>query len=166
MSFQISKFQKGTCIKFHIYFSWLLGIIFGILFALQFDRAHSLFKHSIVQNQVSIVGTVLVHIFPFLIISLITRFQNIYLTALFLFIKAFLYSTVSNLILLAFIEADGLIPYLLILSDTIISTYLLYFSAQATNNKKPNFFSTVLFVSSACLFDYYIISPYIGSVFI
>ena len=157
------RHSKKTNAKMYFFLFWITGILAGYLFISQINITHFSFIHSVLNYNVSISNYICVHILPFFAIILIGRFSSKPIIAIALFIKAFIYSSTSYMILYAFQEAGWLMRNLLIFSDSLISVYLLYYLVQYADNQQPSHLTALIFISICCLSDYYIISPLIGA---
>lgn len=160
------RYNKKACTRFLFFSFWIIGIIAGYCFASQIDIIHFSLMRSVLSSRVSIVSLLLVHSVPFLLVILIDGFLHKAFISIMLFIRAFLFSSISFLILFSFSEAGWLVRNLLFFTDSIISFYFLLFSVQIADTGKPYILNSFVLIFSCCLIDYYVISPFISALYI
>ena len=160
------RYNRKACTKFLFFSFWIVGIFAGYHFASQIDIIHFSLMRSALTSRVSIVSLLLVHILPFLLVILIDNFLSKAFISIMLFIKAFLFSSISFLISFSFWKAGWLVRNLLLFSDSVISFYFLLFSVRIVDCKKPNLLITSIMISICCLINHYIISSILSAIYI
>lgn len=157
--------RKGS--KLILAFSWLLGLICGILVCLSAGNSFASWMRSTVYGAVSIVSLLFVTILPFLFSALAVYLSKPVLLLVICFCKAFLLSYVSLGVYQAFGSAGWLVRYLLSFSECM-SAPLLYWCWQRYLLGKASLFgwesayafALAVLIGSA---DYCIISPFLAS---
>lgn len=107
--------RKGS--HSYLAFSWVSGLILGILAYLSAGRSGLTLMRSVPYAPVSIVGALCVSLFPVLISAYAVFLSNYFLLLPVCFAKAFLFSFVSSGIFHAFAGAGWLMRIMLLFTD-------------------------------------------------
>lgn len=167
-SFSAENCKCRFCVVFLAFF-WLAGISFG-LYAANLASVHiSSLMLTLVDQRVSIVGMLIIFIFPLLLSAVLIHFSAHRLLFLFAFLKAFCYSFSSCCIFLSFGSAGWLIQSLLMFSDTVLAIVLLwfwfrFFSAKTVELGRDAGICCIITACVVCI-DYFMVSPFLASLF-
>lgn len=146
---------------------WLLGILFGC-FAASFLPVTNSTVQMLIHSRVSIIGVLTVCYLPLLFSAAIVWFsQNIYLIPL-AFVKAFLFGSMSCVIVRNFSSAGWLIRWLYMFSDSVLSFVFLrlwFLCMDKRCDRVKNFLYASLHCAVILVVDYFIIMPFTKTIF-
>lgn len=148
-------------------FSWILGFVFGMLYAHAAGDIVSALMRTAVCSRVSIVGLLASVFFP-LIISAIAAYFSV--PAVFIsvaFLRAFSYGFCLWGVSAAYGSAGWLIRLLLLFSDSCTAVSLLWFCVRHLsgdrNSLKKDFVVCTVMASFVCCVDYFFVSPFLAA---
>ena len=156
--------RKQCLHKLVFAFFWILGIVLGFCYASAATDFTSSLMLSVVDGRLSIIGLLLVLIFPLFISFVIFRFSKPLLLLPILFFKAFSFGCCIFSIAFTFGDAGWLVRWILAFSDSCAVVVLVWFCLKnAAGNKetlKTDFMISLLSSAAIGCIDYLCISPF------
>ena len=154
--------ERRICCKLLILLVWCAGMLTGIYVSLHNFPNASSWMHSF-GGGVSIVSLLICSAFPFVIYAFLISCGLRWLLLPLGFIKAFMYCFCACSVALAYGSGGWLARILLLFSDTVSTTALLWYQFKSINAETINMrtitAACVLLVSLASIFDHYIVTP-------
>lgn len=155
--------SNRNLIPYIIGFLWSFGMSVGILMAFGAEPHISSWMCVLSDDNVSILGLLLVTLVPFLVSCIAIRFHLLPILFAVAFVKSFIYSYCRCLILQIFANAGWLFNFLVFFSDTLATFVLLFYWYYGLHNTKSIGWKALLMcvcvVVLFCIIDYCVIAP-------
>lgn len=155
---QISLYRLLVCVV------WLTGVLIGCYLSCQVPYESLLMMRMLDVEHVSIVGILLVQLFPLFISALLLRFFSYYWILPVVWIEAILYGCCGDILSLAFGDAAwlacGLILFSSILSAPIYLWYWLHVPACRKGSGGRVLYSAAAVLALVGMIDYFAVSPF------
>lgn len=161
-------FRTTESRKFLFYFTWVSGILTGSILSVFLLPHLSSWMRSSPAAPVSIVGYMVVTLFPFLLSYIFHRLNKPFYILPIIYFKAFLYSFLYSLVFLSYGSAGWLVVILFYLPDIVLAILYSLFSAKTflSNNISSLFLrSCVIAAVVICLINCCLIVPFCRTVF-
>lgn len=162
--FSIRSFWVRSCTVILI-FTWVLGLCLGIGFGRGLPDSFSSLMRAAAFDRVSIVGLFTVLLVPFLISAFAVYFSAPAAILPVILFKAFSFGCSCSGIVHAFGSAAWLVRILLLFSDCVGTTVLLWFSLRSISGKRDTFLKDTALCVLICFFtgavDYLLVSPFL-----
>ena len=128
LNFDIHKFANGRSVIFRIPLlcAWTLGLFIGIFVARHVPPSIHTLMHTLTTIRMSIVGGVLILIFPLVFCSLVQHCRKYYLMIPAAFIQAYCHIFVTGCLYSAFSTGGWLIRWLFCFSSSLCNVLTLW----------------------------------------
>ena len=148
--------------KYLAYLFWIIGLALGVYVATEVPYIHFSWMRTVPIAKMSIITFLIVQLVPVLFCIFCFTKDIYYFIPVISFLKSFLFSFSSFLIVLLYNYAGWLVHSLLFFTDSITSfAFLLYLSGGKAGSRNRGV-SLIVFIIFVTLVDYFVICPFVG----
>lgn len=148
---------------------WLFGLVLGFYISAAGSESSVYLMRTAVLRSVSIVGLLVVLIFPFVISAVLIHYVSAKCIYPLAFLKAIFFAFCLHSITLAFGSSSWLVRWILMFSESCMVVILLWFWIRNISGSGRSYIGeiTVFAVFSAIIFfiDFYAVSPFLKMLF-